>query len=148
MSGGDSDTTMELGQDDLGSIAFQFAAEFGEQRGQGLSEDSDSNPGSMAATPDLRKRKLGFQPDEAAQAGAQQAAAVLQKGFATLEDLVNWPGELLQRIFGKDEPDAFLRRRRLEAALMHGLALHTDFSGKGSVELCLELLSVVGKERQ
>ena len=74
-------------------------------------------------------------------------------GFETLESLDKWPTELLRRIFGgggssDSKVMSFLYRRRLEALLQHGLVLHTDFSGKGSVEMAFRLLDIAGKDRR
>ena len=97
----------------------------------------------------------------------QQKAAETDQpppGFQTIESLGNWPGEILGRFFGVaedeasparahsshdaklDHREAFLRRRRVEALLQRGVALHTDFSGKGSVETTLRSLDKAGKD--
>ena len=98
---------------------------------------------SLAGSPGpgpRKERKLG----RTAHAAAKQN---YPKGFPTVESLEQWPTELLQRIFGKEQGDAgFRRRRRLEASLQHGLALHTDSSGKGSVEQMLRMFDVAAKD--
>ncbi|CAE7282990.1 unnamed protein product [Symbiodinium sp. CCMP2592] len=98
---------------------------------------------SLAGSPAPRKeRKLS---GRTAQAAAKQN---FLPGFATVESLEQWPTELLLRIFGKEQGDTgFRRRRRLEAALQHGLVLHTDFSGKGSVEQMLRMFDVERRVR-
>ena len=81
----------------------------------------------------------------------QEPHAEMAMGFETLESLDKWPTEFLRRIYGGgDSSDAhvmsFLCRRRMEALLQHGLVLHTDFSGKGSVEMAFRILDIAGKE--
>ena len=82
--------------------------------------------------------------------------------FQTAESLGSWPSTILARLFSAPVEDArfesfpddeltvrgaFLRRRRLEALLQDGLVLHTNFSGKGSVETCFAIFDKVGKDR-
>jgi hypothetical protein len=71
----------------------------------------------------------------------------LPYGPASVEDFTDWPQITLKNIFGcpRDGPlavvGAVVRRRRFERALEGGVAMHTDFSGKGSVETSLRMLS-------
>ena len=102
--------------------------------------EAEEPAGSTCEEPAKRRRLIG--------------GLDLGMGFDSAARLADWPRELIMRIFGSsrhssewDSRQAFLRRRRLEANLQHGLALHTDFSGKGSVEQVLHLLDLAGKDR-
>lgn len=61
-------------------------------------------------------------------------------GPQTIEELSRWPATLLEKALSGD--DGVQKRRRLETALQCGLVLHTDFSGKASVEVSLRMLGV------
>jgi hypothetical protein len=62
------------------------------------------------------------------------------------EELSRCPRSLLLSLFGGSSNDAVLRRRRFERILEGGFVLHTDFSGKGSIETAIAMLCVDIKE--
>ena len=87
----------------------------------------------------------------------QRTEEAAPEAFQTLESLGQWPTEILARFFCSEQADAddasqqhareaFLRRRRVEALVQQGLVLHTDFSGKGSVETVLRIMDKAGKD--
>lgn len=64
----------------------------------------------------------------------------LPKGPHTLEDLIDWPSTLLRMVATGQGVEGVLRKRRVEAALQTGLAMHSDFSGRGSPEIATAML--------
>ena len=141
--------------DDQQIAAFDFAEVSSPSKRSATDSDLSRHPSTeqlqlqehdvaslMASPAGTRKeRKLS---GRTANAAARQNFVA---GFPTVESLEQWPTELLQRIFGIEQGDTgFHRRRRLEASLQYGLVLHTDFSGKGSVEQALRMFDVAGKD--
>lgn len=57
----------------------------------------------------------------------------LPVGPTTVEEAADWPCSLLKSLMSG--PQGHLRKRRLEAVWQDGLVLHSDFSGRGSVEV-------------
>eukprot|EP00974_Lingulodinium_polyedra_P115315 11154829-Lingulodinium_polyedra.AAC.1 len=71
----------------------------------------------------------------------------IREGFDSIARLAAWPKEELLAIFGNDSPPgATQRRRRFESILQYGMMLHTDFSGKGSVEQAMRMLAASAED--
>ena len=77
----------------------------------------------------------------------QMRDAGVPEGYKTIADLAERPMEKLLAIFGEDSPPgASPRRRRFESMLQYGMMLHTDFTGKGSVEQVMRMLGVAAED--
>jgi ABC-type polysaccharide/polyol phosphate transport system ATPase subunit len=74
-------------------------------------------------------------------------AAGIPEGYKSITELAEWPREKLIAIFGAGSPSgASQRRRRFESVLQYGMMMHTDFTGKGSVEQAMRMLGVTAEE--
>jgi hypothetical protein len=66
------------------------------------------------------------------------------EGYASLSELADWPADLVVKMFSG--PAGLIRRRRFENNLERGVVMHTDFSGKGSVETVMKILDKAAKD--
>jgi hypothetical protein len=64
----------------------------------------------------------------------------------SLEELLEWPKHIFLALFGDGVKGSVARRRRFESVLGHGTVVHTDFSGKGSVEQAFRMMDVTVKD--
>ena len=71
------------------------------------------------------------------------AKANVSKGPSDLRELSMWPEQILSDVMS--HPGGCLRRRRLEDFLSNGIIMHSDFTGKGSVEATFKILGKVAK---
>ena len=115
-------------------------------RSIGLTKTVERAQAAIGMQPASKKARLGDSDP------ARQTGGPVLRGFQTAESLGCWPTEILGTLFGTVSEDdlevrkAFLRRRRTEALLQDGVVLHTDYSGKGSVEAALRILDIAGKD--
>jgi hypothetical protein len=71
----------------------------------------------------------------------------IPSGYTSITELAEYPKSLFLALFGADVAGSAPRRRRFESLLSHGLVLHTDFSGKGTVEQSFRMIDVTAKDR-
>lgn len=69
----------------------------------------------------------------------------LRSGPASVTEAGNWPVAYLEQLVADSGGD--VRKRRFEGCLQHGVVMHTDFSGRASVEAAFELLNVATNEK-
>ena len=71
----------------------------------------------------------------------------MPSGYTCVTELAEYPRGLFLALFGADVRGSAPRRRRFESLLSHGLVLHTDFSGKGTVEQAFRMIDLLSKDR-
>ena len=74
------------------------------------------------------------------------ARAGVRIGPSTPLEFAQWPDDVVQRLFSDDMAHGPARRGRYEALVQQGHILHTDFSGQGCVEMCLQMAEVAARE--
>lgn len=91
---------------------------------------------------------MPFKPNTSTIGGSFEYYACMEgmpKGPQTLPELASYPKQLFKQIFSKEDGSS-MRRRRFEALIQHGVMLHTDFTGKGSVETTFRIMEWASKD--
>jgi hypothetical protein len=115
-------------------------------------EQDVASDGSSPSPDESRQQQFAGKAGSGVRGGTfgyfqQMQAAGIPEGYKSITELAEWPREKLMAIFGADSPSgASQRRSRFESVLQYGMMMHTDFTGKGSVEQAMRMLGVTMEE--
>jgi hypothetical protein len=115
-------------------------------------DEQDVASDGSSPSPDESRQQQFIKPGSGVRGGTfdyfqQMQAAGIPEGYKSITELAEWPREKLMAIFGADSPSgASQRRSRFESVLQYGMMMHTDFTGKGSVEQTMRMLGVTMEE--
>jgi hypothetical protein len=115
-------------------------------------EQDVASDGSSPSPDESRRQQFAGKAGSGVRGGSfeyfqQMQAAGIPEGYKSITELAEWPREKLIAIFGAGSPSgASQRRRRFESVLQYGMMMHTDFTGKGSVEQAMRMLGVTMEE--